>query len=705
MKITSAFLRSRVARRLFLLFLLCALVPIGLLGLLSVREVGSQLREQREDGLVELSRAQTMTVYERINLLHSQLLRSLETSAGAELRLPDAFVAAAVGTSNRVTLEGQLLGWPHLPDPTGELERREPVLVSTVGSDRVPRLLIGVGRGNEGVFWAEVESAYLWWGPAREKTLALNQELHVFGADFSLLYTTLEEEFGGESALVPDQLRPDSTTGSAPNRGAFEWKTETQSFLGGLARLPPHHGGLAIVVSEPISELLAPLETFKVQFLLVLFAALLSVLLASASQIRRSLDPLEKLQHGTRRIARREFDTPVEIDSGDEFEELADSFNSMSSTLARQFAALTTMSEIGQSVLSKLASESVVISALDRVGEVLPMEAVALTLFDSAEPGIRTRTWFRLARSRSGAPSAAPVELSGHLHGREIELLHPVSRSLAIERPGAFPPWLAPFESVGAGLHVFPLRIEGELCGALSLGNSALDVLTDEDLDRARQLTDQIAVALSNARLVSNLEQLSNGTLTALARAVDTKSSWTRGHSERVAISGRLLGRTLGMGEEEQDLLYRGGMLHDIGKIGVPSAILDKPGKLDEREWVLMRSHVEKGARILEPIPGFDEVLPIVWEHHERIDGRGYPKGLRGDQISLHGKIFAIVDVFDAIRSRRPYRGSVDFHDVVGMIREGSGTEFEPTVVEAFLEVSEEINLHCWDGEIVPSAD
>lgn len=702
MKITSAFLRSRVARRLFLLFLLCALVPIGLLGLLSVREVGSQLREQQEDRLVELSRAQSMTVYERINLLHTQLLRAVDGASDTGLRLPEAFASSAVGTPTRVVLEGQPLTWPQLPDLTLELDRREPVLVSTIGDDRKPRLLIGVGGTDGGVLWAEVDSQYLWWGPSRENTLALPQELHVFGADFSPIYATRENLNPGDDAIVPEQMHPDSTTGSAPNRGAFEWRAEAGDYLAGLSRLPPHHGGLAIVISEPLSELMAPIDTFKVQFLLVLLAALLAVLLASASQIRRSLDPLEKLQDGTRRIALRDFDTPVEIDSGDEFEELAESFNGMSSTLASQFAALTTMNEIGQSVLSKLASESVAISALDRIGEILPVEAVALTLFDKEQAGTPTRTWFRLAGSDRVDPRIEPFELRHPLGSREIDLLNPVSRSLTIERPALPPPWLSAFEGVGSRLHLFPLRIEGELCGALSLGHGPSAKLTDEDLDRARQLADQIAVALSNARLMSNLEQLSDGTLTALARAVDTKSSWTRGHSERVAVSGRLLGRTLGMDEEEQDLLYRGGMLHDIGKIGVPSAILDKPGKLDETEWELMRSHVEKGARILEPIPGFDEVLPIVWEHHERIDGRGYPNGLHGDEISLHGKIFAIVDVFDAIRSRRPYRGSVNFHDVVEMIRAGAGTEFEPTVVDAFLEVSEEINLHCWDGEITP---
>lgn len=695
MKIDRDFLRSRVARRLFFLFLLCALVPIGLLGALSLRQVGAQLREQREERLEELSRAHAMTVFERINLLHAQLLRSVELGTIDPRRLPAALSTPTLGSPTSVQIDDQRLSWPLPPDVELVLDRREPVLVTSVDDAGRAWLLIGVRRESEiekAVVWAVVDSPYLWWGPAREKTLALSQELHVFGADFAPLYGTTEDK-----VVFPEELRPTGATNRAPNRGVFEWGPDDDRYVAGMSRLPPHYGGLAIVVSEPLAELLAPLGTFKVQFLLVLLTALLAVLLASLSQIRRSLDPLEKLQQGTRRIARRDFEHPVEIDSGDEFEELAQSFNSMSSTLARQFAALTTMNEIGQSVLSKLASESVVASALERVGEVIPVQAAALTLFDDEEPGTRARTWFRLLGLRGRT-----VEIEEPAGG-ELDRLRGVRRWLVIERRTGLPRWLAPFESIESVVHLLPIRIEDRLHAALALGHGWNEPLTGEDLDRARQLADQIAVALSNARLVGDLEQLSYGTLVALARAVDTKSPWTRGHSERVATGGRLLGRMMGMSEEEQDLLYRGGMLHDIGKIGVPSAILDKPGKLTDEETRLMRSHVEKGARILEPIPGFDEVLPIVWEHHERYDGRGYPKGLRTDEISLHGRIFAVADVFDAIRSPRPYRGAVDFEHVVSMIRLGAGTEFDPLVVEAFLEVAEEIDRHCWGGELAAS--
>jgi putative nucleotidyltransferase with HDIG domain len=194
-------------------------------------------------------------------------------------------------------------------------------------------------------------------------------------------------------------------------------------------------------------------------------------------------------------------------------------------------------------------------------------------------------------------------------------------------------------------------------------------------------------------RTVAELKALNVGTLEALARAIDAKSPWTAGHSQRVTSLGVRIGRQMGLTPEALEALNRGGLLHDIGKLGIPSRILDKPAPLTEEEFAIMRQHPALGARILEPVPQYAPVLPIVLQHHERYDGSGYPHGLAGDAIDLGARIFAVADVVDAMSSTRPYRNAIPMHTVVGYIRARSGHHFDPKVVDAFLRVVEEEGL------------
>jgi putative nucleotidyltransferase with HDIG domain len=189
--------------------------------------------------------------------------------------------------------------------------------------------------------------------------------------------------------------------------------------------------------------------------------------------------------------------------------------------------------------------------------------------------------------------------------------------------------------------------------------------------------------------LIEALEQLHWGTLTALARAIDAKSAWTAGHSERVTRLALKIGQSMGMNAQDLKIMHRGGLLHDIGKIGTPPAVLDKPGKLDDDELRIMRDHVQTGLRILEPIPGLGEALPIVAQHHEWFDGSGYPLGLAGENISLYARVFAVADAFDAMTSDRPYRKGLPVPEARDRIRKGTSKQFDPAVVAAFVRVME----------------
>jgi putative nucleotidyltransferase with HDIG domain len=188
---------------------------------------------------------------------------------------------------------------------------------------------------------------------------------------------------------------------------------------------------------------------------------------------------------------------------------------------------------------------------------------------------------------------------------------------------------------------------------------------------------------------MEDLDDLSVGTLTSLARAVDTKSAWTGGHSERVTEMALNIGREMGLSLEVLQDLQRGGLLHDVGKIGIPNEILDKPGKLTDEEYAMIKQHPRMGLRILEPIKKFTSVIQLVLQHHERFDGKGYPDGVSGEQISLGARILAVADVYDALVSDRLYRAGMSLERALSIIREESGRQFDPVVVDAFLRVIE----------------
>jgi putative nucleotidyltransferase with HDIG domain len=184
------------------------------------------------------------------------------------------------------------------------------------------------------------------------------------------------------------------------------------------------------------------------------------------------------------------------------------------------------------------------------------------------------------------------------------------------------------------------------------------------------------------------LQQLDIATLTAFARAIDANSPWTAGHSERVTALALRIGHKMGLPGKDLQILHRGGLLHDIGKIGTPPAILDKPGRLEIWETEIMRNHVKVGIRILEPIDCFRDMLCVVAQHHERFDGSGYPAGLAGDQISLHARIVAVADAFDALTSDRPYRKGVPEQRAIEILEKNSGTQFDPKVITALITVA-----------------
>lgn len=200
-------------------------------------------------------------------------------------------------------------------------------------------------------------------------------------------------------------------------------------------------------------------------------------------------------------------------------------------------------------------------------------------------------------------------------------------------------------------------------------------------------------VAERTAELDKALEEVENSyrmTLKALVQALETRDSETHGHSERVVTFSLRLGYELGLDKTALRDLELGALLHDIGKIGVPDSILRKPAKLTEDEWNKMKLHPIHGQKILRNIPFLDGVARIVSQHHEKWDGSGYPIGLRGEDIDLGARIFAVIDAFDAIISDRIYRRGGSYEEAAAELSKFSGTQFDPLVVEAFKNIPKE---------------
>jgi HD-GYP domain-containing protein (c-di-GMP phosphodiesterase class II) len=190
-------------------------------------------------------------------------------------------------------------------------------------------------------------------------------------------------------------------------------------------------------------------------------------------------------------------------------------------------------------------------------------------------------------------------------------------------------------------------------------------------------------------RALASLQTTYIATMTSLARVIEAKDECTRGHLDRTTAYGLALAQRIDPELASRPELAHGFFLHDIGKVGIPEQILRKAGSLDAGEWDVMRRHPTIGADIVTPIPFLDGSVEIIRHHHERMDGRGYPQGLRGDEIPLAARIFTVADSFDAMTSDRPYRDALPKEYALDEIRAGAGTQFDPDVVDEFLVLME----------------
>lgn len=245
------------------------------------------------------------------------------------------------------------------------------------------------------------------------------------------------------------------------------------------------------------------------------------------------------------------------------------------------------------------------------------------------------------------------------------------------------------YRVLGSSVLVHPVSSDGRVIGLLLAGekHGPDTEVSSVDIKLLGATATHMAIFLENAALYDDLNAMFLGTLEALTASIDAKDRYTCGHSQRVAHLTQQLAKAAGVDEALLKRMRIAGLVHDVGKIGVPEHVLLKPGKLTEEEFEWIRRHPEMGYRILKDIPQLKDILPGVLHHHERWDGRGYPSGLQGEEIPMVARLIALADSFDAMSSTRTYRSGLHRSSVLKEIERCAGTQFDPDLVKCFLQL------------------
>lgn len=666
-------LRTVVGRRIVLLFLLCAVLPTLGASVVIYQRATHQLETESRERLIAGAKWVGMAVMQQLTFLEQELVFLDDAVRGDSASLAeldsrlDGISDIAVVQPDGATrvVRGRRFDIP------AEAETRAAAAagVTALAIESDPdgaRILLGRRLAPDGgVLWARMEAD----APFRTaKVYAEEEPFDGFcvGSGQATLYCSpavsgRPQELAGHGRMLEWE------DGAGESHLGAVWPL----FLGARFGAP----SWTVLVSAPRASTLGSLAGSTSLFVLVLAAALSLVLLVSSHQMRRTLGPLERLKEAVDRIRQGEFELDVDIEGNDEFAALGAALTATSRKVGAQLKILETLQSVDRAVLSSLSEDAVVQALLTDDAVAADATAVGVALFDGHGDG---RVWTTL--SEDGSPAAMPGGrplVDRLLKGREWAVLE--ADALAGSPldlrcgEGADPPVRLVRLTTGAGMiGALAFAIDGQGTSRLAL---------DEGIST---IADQTAVALTAARLVSELDDLGSGAMLALARAIDAKSPWTAGHSERVAGIATSIAEEMSLEPARVDVLRRAALLHDIGKIAVPSSVLDKHGPLTPADRRLMEGHVEAGLRILEPIDAFADILPTIRDHHERLDGSGYPEGRCEAEIEPLAMILAVADMFDALTSERPYKPGADAMDVLRLLEGEAGTKLDVDVVAAF---------------------
>ncbi|MDD3642476.1 MAG: response regulator [Candidatus Krumholzibacteria bacterium] len=273
--------------------------------------------------------------------------------------------------------------------------------------------------------------------------------------------------------------------------------------------------------------------------------------------------------------------------------------------------------------------------------------------------------------------------LSGHLlGGQEVVDLRRSALPGEARREASF--------MAGLGFHYcYPLVVKSSLVGVVFFGGKVSGQrYRANELEMFRSICSSAATGLENARLYQELQSTYLSTIKVLVSTIEAKDAYTRGHTDRVALFARMIAEEMQLERKDLETVSFGATLHDIGKLGVYEDILNKPGELTDGEWKIVRSHPEVGANIIRNMKFLESACDLVRHHHERLDGRGYPDGLKGKEISIGARIVAVADSFDAMTSDRPYRQAFSYQEAIEQLRMQTD-KFDSDVIEHLVRLIE----------------
>ena len=669
---------SRLARRVFFTFIACALIPVMVMAVLSLYQVSYQLETQAFNRLRHVAKGHGLSIYEHLLFCEDELnlvgVRTPQDIGQQQLKFE------AIGRRYPDGRYEAIFGDPILPFTLTDRQRKhlnQGETIVLITSKNLVHITLAryadVGKESPALLMGTVRNGYL-WGTEMGTILPPLTEFAVFShTGFPLAQSA---GWPKKPAVLDRQ--------SAGDRHQIDLAGNTWFMADWLIFLKPKFAidSWSIVTLQPKAHILAPIARFNLIFILVGILSLMLVAGLSLFNLRRSLGPIQALKNGAQRIARKEFNYRVDVDSKDEFMELADSFNNMSSQLGQQFQFLSTQAQIDQATLMASDFNHIAELSITRILKDFTFRMVAI------------------GRVNVDDPDDALVFM-GHHHAPDVVN----SRPFAMEKEhlatfNSDLPWKKITDKNVLGVYmpekalndlawvtVFPVFVKDRLYALLAVAGHSDSVQMESAMKLMRQIADHLAVAWSNVNLIRDLRRLTMGSMQALARAVDAKSSWTAGHSARVMRIALGVARYMDLDKGRLDRLQQAALLHDIGKIGIRTGILNKRGRLTDEEFATIRQHPAIGDKILSPIEAFRDLIPIVRQHHERWDGKGYPDGLAGEAIVLEARILAVADVFDAMASDRPYRKGMALSKVLSIIESEAGRQFDPTVVTVFLEM------------------
>jgi putative nucleotidyltransferase with HDIG domain len=354
---------------------------------------------------------------------------------------------------------------------------------------------------------------------------------------------------------------------------------------------------------------------------------------------------------------------------------LEQELDSLSGQLANTYEELSLIYQISSGMKVNRGAADFFRQACQDVLEVLNVRGMGVVLGD----GIINRPEPAVYGSMQ-----VPASVVEQLHDQLMATLRERKSSLLIHDLANTKPFqfLAPY---ARQMIAVPLQRQDEVLGGLFALDKADGEFDSVDSKLLNSIANESAIYLENARLFEDVHGLMMGLLHSLTSAVDAKDAYTCGHSERVALVSRHLASQLGLNDRDVEQVYMAGVLHDVGKIGVPESVLQKTGRLTPEEFEQIKRHPAIGAKILQDVKQIREIIPGVLHHHERYDGKGYPAGLSGNSIPLMGRIICLADCFDAMTSSRTYRKALPLEVALTEIRRCSGTQFDPALAEVFL--------------------